>query len=45
VRKPLSSKWWVWAGAGAAVLLTGGIIYAATAPGERSTTLGTIPGR
>jgi hypothetical protein len=27
------------------VLLTGGIVYAATAPGERPTTLGTIPGR
>jgi tetratricopeptide (TPR) repeat protein len=40
-----SSRWWVWAGAGAAVLLTGGIVYAATTPGRSAPTLGTIPGR
>lgn len=39
------SRWWVWAGAGAAVLLTGGIVYAATTPGQKAPTLGTIPGR
>jgi len=39
------SRWWVWAGAGAAVLLAGGVVYAATTPGQRPTTLGTIPGR
>jgi tetratricopeptide (TPR) repeat protein len=43
--KSLARKWWVWAGAGAAVLVTGGIVYAATTPGQRPTTLGTIPGR
>jgi hypothetical protein len=45
VSEPLTRKWWVWAGAGAAVLLTGGIVYAATSPGQRDATLGTIPGR
>jgi tetratricopeptide (TPR) repeat protein len=44
-RQVKSSRWWVWAGAGAAVLLTGGIVYAATTPGRPATTLGTIPGR
>lgn len=44
-RKPLLRKWWLWAGAGAAALLTGGIVYALSAPEERPTTLGTIPGR
>lgn len=41
---PLTHKWWLWAGVGAAALLTGGIVYAATAPGARPTTLGTVPG-
>jgi tetratricopeptide (TPR) repeat protein len=45
VRESLSRKWWVWAGAGAAVVLAGGIVYAATSSGERPTTLGTIHGR
>lgn len=44
-RQQVKSRWWVWAGAGAAVLLTGGIVYAATSPGQRPTTLGTIPRR
>jgi tetratricopeptide (TPR) repeat protein len=43
--KSLARKWWVWAGAGAAVLVAGGIVYAATTPGQRPTSLGTIPGR
>ncbi|HSP81561.1 MAG TPA: tetratricopeptide repeat protein [Myxococcaceae bacterium] len=38
----LLEKWWVWAGAGAVVLLAGGAVYAATAPQPRSTTLGTV---
>lgn len=41
---PLTHRWWLWAGVGAAALLTGGIVYAATAPGARPTTLGTVPG-
>ncbi len=41
----LTRKWWVWAGAGAAVLLAGGIVYAVATPGTRSTTLGTFPAR
>jgi tetratricopeptide (TPR) repeat protein len=45
VREPLSRKWWVWAGAGAAALVAGGVIYAVTAPEPRPATLGTIPGR
>jgi tetratricopeptide (TPR) repeat protein len=44
-REPLTRKWWLWAGVGAAALLTGGIIYAASTPGARPTTLGTVPGR
>ncbi|WP_224365010.1 tetratricopeptide repeat protein [Hyalangium versicolor] len=44
-RESLTSKWWVWAGAGAAVLLAGGIVYAVTAPDQRPTTLGTFPTR
>jgi tetratricopeptide (TPR) repeat protein len=44
-RKPLVRKWWVWAGAGAAALVAGGIVYAVTSSGPRPTTLGTIPGR
>ncbi|HYI00750.1 tetratricopeptide repeat protein [Hyalangium sp.] len=44
-REPLTRKWWVWAGAGAAAVVAGGIIYAVTAPDPRPTTLGTIPGR
>ncbi|OJH37529.1 hypothetical protein BON30_29115 [Cystobacter ferrugineus] len=38
----LLKKWWVWAGAGAVVLAAGGVVYAATAPQPRPTTLGTI---
>jgi hypothetical protein len=40
----LTKKWWVWAGAGAGAvaLVAGGVIYAATAPEPRTTTLGTI---
>ncbi|ADO74850.1 Tetratricopeptide repeat domain protein [Stigmatella aurantiaca DW4/3-1] len=45
VRKPLTHKWWVWAGAGAALLLTGGIVYAVTAPDPRPTSLGTVSSR
>ena len=41
----LTRKWWVWAGAGAAVLVAGGVVYAATTSGQRSTSLGTIRGR
>jgi tetratricopeptide (TPR) repeat protein len=44
-RESLSRKWWVWAGAGATAILAGGIIYAATAPEPRPTTLGTVAGR
>ncbi len=44
-REPLTRKWWLWAGVGAAALLTGGIIYAASTPGARPTTLGNVPGR
>jgi tetratricopeptide (TPR) repeat protein len=45
VREPLTRKWWVWAGAGAAVVLAGGIVYAASSSDPRPTTLGTIPRR
>ncbi len=38
----LARKWWVWAGAGAVAVVAGGLIYAATAPDPRPTTLGTI---
>jgi tetratricopeptide (TPR) repeat protein len=38
----LLTKWWVWAGAGAVAVIAGGVIYAATAPQPRSTTLGTV---
>jgi len=38
----LARKWWVWAGAGAVALVAGGVIYAATAPEPRPTTLGTL---
>ncbi|QRK12483.1 tetratricopeptide repeat protein [Archangium violaceum] len=38
----LMKKWWVWAGAGAVAVIAGGVIYAATAPQPRPTTLGTI---
>jgi tetratricopeptide (TPR) repeat protein len=39
----LHTKWWVWAGAGAVVLLaTGGAVYAANASQPRPTSLGTI---
>lgn len=38
----LARKWWVWAGAGAVVLLAGGAVYVATAPQPRATTLGTV---
>jgi len=39
----LHKQWWVWAGAGAVVVLaTGGAVYAATAAQPRPTTLGTI---
>lgn len=44
-REPLTRKWWLWAGVGAAALLTGGLIYAASTPGARPTTLGTVPAR
>lgn len=43
-REPLVRKWWVWAGAGAAVLVAGGVVYALTAPDSRTPTLGTISG-
>jgi tetratricopeptide (TPR) repeat protein len=43
-REPLVRKWWVWAGAGAAALVTGGVIYALTAPDPRTPTLGTVSG-
>jgi tetratricopeptide (TPR) repeat protein len=38
----LLKKWWVWAGAGAVAVIAGGVIYAATAPQPRPTTLGTV---
>jgi tetratricopeptide (TPR) repeat protein len=38
----LTKKWWVWAGAGAVALIAGGVVYAATAPQPRPTTLGTV---
>lgn len=38
----LLKKWWVWAGAGAVAVVAGGVIYAATAPQPRPTTLGTV---
>jgi hypothetical protein len=39
----LHKQWWVWAGAGAVVLLaTGGAVYAVTASQPRTTTLGTL---
>jgi tetratricopeptide (TPR) repeat protein len=43
-REPLVRKWWVWAGAGAAAVVAGGIIYAVATPGPRTPTLGTISG-
>ena len=44
-RGPLVRKWWVWAGAGAAALVAGGVVYALTAPdAPRTPTLGTISG-
>jgi tetratricopeptide (TPR) repeat protein len=43
-RESLTRKWWVWAGAGAAAVVAGGIIYAVAAPEPRSPTLGTISG-
>jgi tetratricopeptide (TPR) repeat protein len=43
--EPLTRKWWVWAGAGAVALLAGGLVYAATAPEPRGTTLGNLPRR
>jgi hypothetical protein len=43
--EPLTRKWWLWAGVGAAALLAGGIVYAATAPDARPTTLGNLPRR
>lgn len=45
VQQPVTRKWWLWAGVGAAALVAGGVIYAVTAPEPRPTTLGTIPGR
>ena len=45
VHQPVTRKWWLWAGAGAAALVAGGVIYAVTAPEPRPATLGTIPGR
>jgi tetratricopeptide (TPR) repeat protein len=44
-KESLTRKWWVWAGAGAVVLLAGGVVYAVTAPDTRPTTLGTFPAR
>jgi tetratricopeptide (TPR) repeat protein len=38
----LTKTWWVWAGAGAVALVAGGVVYAATAPQPRPTSLGTI---
>ncbi len=38
----LWKKWWVWAGAGAVAVIAGGVIYAATTPQPRPTTLGTV---
>jgi tetratricopeptide (TPR) repeat protein len=44
-REPLVRKWWVWAGAGAAAVVAGGVIYALAAPdAPRNPTLGTISG-
>jgi tetratricopeptide (TPR) repeat protein len=43
-REPLVRKWWVWAGAGAAALVAGGVVYALTASDTRTPTLGTISG-
>lgn len=43
-REPLTRRWWVWAGAGAAALVAGGIVYAIAAPDHRTPTLGTISG-
>ena len=40
--KPWTRRWYVWAGVGAAALLAGGAVWAATAPGPRDTTLGTV---
>jgi tetratricopeptide (TPR) repeat protein len=45
VKEPLSRKWWVWAGAGAAAVVAGGVIYAVAAPSPREPSLGTITGR
>ncbi len=45
VHQSLTRKWWVWAGAGAVVLLAGGAVYAATSHDSRQTTLGTFPAR
>jgi tetratricopeptide (TPR) repeat protein len=44
-KESLSRKWWVWAGAGAAVVLAGGIVYAVASfsSDPRPTTLGTFP--
>jgi tetratricopeptide (TPR) repeat protein len=44
-KESLTRKWWVWAGAGAAVLLAGGVVYAVATPGPRPTTLGSFPAR
>jgi hypothetical protein len=45
VHQPVTRKWWLWAGAGAAALVAGGVIYAVTAPSPRPATLGTVAGR
>jgi tetratricopeptide (TPR) repeat protein len=45
VKQPLYRKWWVWAGAGAAALVAGGVIYAVAAPEPRSPSIGTITTR
>jgi tetratricopeptide (TPR) repeat protein len=45
VHESLARKWWVWAGAGAVVLLAGGAVYAATSHDSRTATLGTFPAR
>lgn len=45
VQKTGTRTWWLWAGAGAAALVAGGVIYAVTAPEPRPASLGTVPGR
>lgn len=39
---PLTQRWWFWAAVGTAAVAAGAGVYAATAPGPRSSTLGTM---